>query len=198
MVKRTDYSGTKPHIDGIDFKIYKDDATAFLDYKAGNLDKCNIPSGQYKDTSAQYGIADDAGLTANPGKQTWNGPELGIYEIVINNQNDLFKNNQKLREAISLAINRQAISDAVFEGLRVPATSIIPEGTVGYEAERLPVLQVRSGSRQAGSRRCRLPGWQRSEDLHPVVQQQRVARSHHAARAGRPESHRHQHHARRL
>jgi oligopeptide transport system substrate-binding protein len=138
LVKRDDYSGTKPHIDGIDFKIYKDDATAFLDYKAGNLDKCNIPSGQYKDTNAQYGTADDAGLTANPGHQTWNGPELGIYEIVINNQNDLFKNNQKLREAISLAINRQAISDAVFEGLRKPATSIIPEGTVGYEANAFP------------------------------------------------------------
>jgi oligopeptide transport system substrate-binding protein len=131
VVKFPDYAGTKPHIDGIDFKIYADDATAFTDFQAGNLDVCHIPSGQYKNVLAQYGAADDGGLTANPGHQTLNGPELGIYEIVINEGNDLLK-NQKLREAISLAINRQAICDGVFEGLRKPATSIIPAGTVGY------------------------------------------------------------------
>jgi len=133
VVKFPDYAGTKPHIDGIDFKIYQDDAAAFLDYQAGNLDVCHIPSGQYKSVLAQYGPGDDGGLTSNPGHQTLNGPELGIYEIVINEGNDLFKTNQKLREALCLAINRQAICDAVFEGLRKPATSIIPAGTVGYE-----------------------------------------------------------------
>jgi oligopeptide transport system substrate-binding protein len=132
LVKYPDYVGTKPHIDGIEFKIYADDETAFTDFQAGNLDKCNIPSGQYKDVLAKYGAADDAGLTANPGHQTLNGPELGIYEIVINEGNELFK-NQKLREAISLAINRQAITEGVFQGARKPATSIIPEGTVGYQ-----------------------------------------------------------------
>jgi ABC-type transport system substrate-binding protein len=131
VVKFPDYTGTKPHVDGIDFKIYKDDATALLDYKAGNLDFCRLPTGQYKDAVLQYGKSED-GLTANPGHQVLDGQELGIYEIVINTQNSLFKNNIDLREALSLAVNRQAIVDTLFDGVRKPATSIIPEGTLGY------------------------------------------------------------------
>jgi ABC-type transport system substrate-binding protein len=133
VVKFPDYTGTKPNIDGIDFKIYKDDATAFIDYQAENLDWCHVPSGQYKNVAAQYGVADDGGLTINPGKQVQNGAELGIYEIVINTQHSLFKNNPSLRQALCLAVNRQAIIDALFEGIRKPATSIIPAGTPGYQ-----------------------------------------------------------------
>ena len=133
LVKFPDYAGTKPNIDGINFKIYSDIQTAFVDFKAGNLDWTAIPPGQYKATVAQYGLSDD-GLTANPGKQVQNGQELGIYEILMNNKDPLFKNIY-LREACSLAINRQAICDTVWEGVRKPASSIIPAGTVGYEAD---------------------------------------------------------------
>ena len=47
----TTTTGTKPNIDGIDFKIFKDDETAFLEFKAGNLDLTQIPSGQIKATA---------------------------------------------------------------------------------------------------------------------------------------------------
>jgi len=130
------YYGTKPHIDGVDFKIFKDPETAFLEFKAGNLDWTQIPSGQVKATEAQYGISDD-GLTGNPGKQTLLGPELSIYYLVLNTQDSLMK-NPDLRKAISLAINRQAIADTVYEGVRSPADSIIPPGIVGYEAGAFP------------------------------------------------------------
>ena len=132
VVKFPDYAGTKPHVDGIDFKIYKDDPTAFIDFKAGNLDYCRLPTGQFKDAVAQYGKSED-GYTANPGHQVTDGPTLGIYEIVINTQNSLFKDKPDLRQALSLAINRQAIVDTLYDGTRKVATSIIPAGTVGYE-----------------------------------------------------------------
>jgi oligopeptide transport system substrate-binding protein len=132
VVKRADYSGTKPHVDGIDFKIYKDDPTAYLDFKAGNLDSTRLPTGQFKDAVAQYGKSED-GITGNPGHQVLDGPELGIYEIVINTQNSLFKDNPDLRQALCLAVNRQAIVDTLYEGTRKPATSIVPAGVVGYE-----------------------------------------------------------------
>ena len=60
-----DYYGTKPNIDGIDFKIFKDPETAFLEFKAGNLDWTQIPSGQIKATQAEYGTSDN-GYTAQP------------------------------------------------------------------------------------------------------------------------------------
>jgi peptide/nickel transport system substrate-binding protein/oligopeptide transport system substrate-binding protein len=50
----------------------------------------------------------------------------------LNNQDDLFK-NADLRRAVSLAINRQTICDVVWDGLRKPASSIIPSGLPGYE-----------------------------------------------------------------
>jgi ABC-type oligopeptide transport system substrate-binding subunit len=37
-----------------------------------------------------------------------------------------------VREALSLAINRQAIIDTLFEGVRIPADGMIPPGTTGY------------------------------------------------------------------
>ena len=132
VVKRADYAGTMPHIDGIDFKIYKDDPTAYLDFQAGNLDYVRLPTGQFNDAAARYGKSDD-GFTVNPGKQVLWGPTLGIYEIVINTQNPLFKDNPDLRQALCLAVNRQAIIDTLFDGTRQPATSIVPAGTTGYE-----------------------------------------------------------------
>jgi oligopeptide transport system substrate-binding protein len=41
--------------------------------------------------------------------------------------------NVHLRRAVSLAINRQAICDTVYEGIRSPADGIIPPGLPGYE-----------------------------------------------------------------
>ncbi len=131
-----DYYGTKPNIDGVDFKIFKDPETAFLEFKAGNLDWTQIPSGQVKATEAQYGTSTD-GYTGNPGKQVMLGSELSIYYLVCNTQDDIMK-NPDLRKAISLAINRQAIADTVYEGIRAPASSIIPPGIVGYEDGAFP------------------------------------------------------------
>ena len=52
--------------------------------------------------------------------------------IVLNNK-DKSLSNPGVRKAITLAINRQAICDSIFEGTRKPATNIVPPGVVGYE-----------------------------------------------------------------
>ncbi len=133
-----DYYGTKGKIDGIAFKIFKDPETAFLEFKAGNLDFTSIPSGQIKATEAEYGTAEN-GYTGNPGKQVLLGAEFAIYYLDLNVASDeLLKSNADLRQAISLGINRQAICDTVMEGTRVPSDSIIPPGIVGYEAGAWP------------------------------------------------------------
>ena len=126
LVRYEKYAGIKPHIDGINFVEYSDVNTAFLDWQAGNLDWTQLPTGQYKATLAKYGHADD-GLTGNPGKQV----ELGVVELLFNNQEDLFK-NADLRRACSLAINRQVMCDTAWEGIRKPASDIIPPTVPGY------------------------------------------------------------------
>lgn len=136
VVRFEEYTGTKPNIDGINFVEYSDVDTAFLDFQAGNLDWTQIPTGQYKATVEKYGRADD-GLTANPGKQVQDGTELGLVELIFNNQDELLK-NADLRRACSLAINRQAICDAVWEGVRVPASDIIPSTLPGHAENTWP------------------------------------------------------------
>ncbi len=131
MVKFDQYGGAdKPYIDGIDMTIYQDEETAFLEFRAGNLDYADIPSGQMVASQKEFGVSDD-GITVTPGKQVLNGPETATYYMVLNNKDEFLK-NADLRRALSLAINRQAIADTVYEGVRQPATGIAPEGVAGY------------------------------------------------------------------
>jgi oligopeptide transport system substrate-binding protein len=137
VVKFEDYTtADKPKLDGIDFKIYSDLNTAWTDFQAGALDWTVIPPGNYKSAVATYGVSDD-GYTSNPGKQVQNGTELSIYELLFN-MTDPIMQNKDLRIAISLAINRQAICDTVYEGTRKPATSVIPPAIEGYEEGAFP------------------------------------------------------------
>lgn len=153
-----DYYGKKPNIDGVDFKIFKDPETAFLEFKAGNLDWTQIPSGQVKATQTEFGTSDD-GYTGNPGKQVLLGSELSIYYLVANTQDELIK-NLDLRKAISLAINRQAIADTVYEGVRAPATSIIPPGIVGYADGAFPYSHYDVEAAKAALTKAGYPGGQ--------------------------------------
>lgn len=131
VVANDQYYGTKPYLDGVDFKIFKDPETAYTEFTAGNLDFTQIGEGKIKDAIAQYGEAKD-GYTVNKGAQVLLGAENSTYYMILNNNDKLLK-NKDLRRAISLAVNRQAICDTIFEGTREPADNILPPGIAGYE-----------------------------------------------------------------
>ena len=131
VVRNDAYAGVKPNIDGIDFRIFQDPNTAYTEFEAGTLDFTQIGEGKIKDAIAKYGEAAD-GYTANPGKQALLGSENSIYYLDVNNKDFPALKEYKFRKAISLAINRQAICDVVFQGTRVPADNIVPPGIAGY------------------------------------------------------------------
>jgi peptide/nickel transport system substrate-binding protein/oligopeptide transport system substrate-binding protein len=124
VVRNDSYYGTKPLLDGVNFKTYKDPDTA-------NLDFAQISLGKIKDAQSKYGTSAD-GYTSNPGSQVLLGAENSTYYLVVNNK-DKGLTNLEFRKAISLGINRQAICDALFEGTRAPADNIVPPGIAGYE-----------------------------------------------------------------
>lgn len=134
--KFVDYYGEEPNIDGIEYKILADQDAAFLEFEAGNLDFVPIPSGQIQTTVDTYGESPD-GYTVNPGEQVSLGGEQAIYYLLINNDDPAFE-KAEVRQALSLAIDRQEICDKVFEGTRVPATGIVPPGIVGQKADAFP------------------------------------------------------------
>lgn len=122
--KFEDYYGEAPKIDGVYFSIQADPDTAYRELQAGSIDFAMIPTGQIQEAVDQYGLSDD-GFTVTPGKQVLTGTELSTYYLVVN-LNDPALSDVNVRRAISLAIDRQAIVDTLYEGYREPATSIMP------------------------------------------------------------------------
>ena len=124
LVRNDDYYGEKAKVDGIYFSIQKDPETAFREFEAGNIDFVDIPTGRMGEIQGKYGVSED-GYTVTPGKQALTGPEAGVYYLLLN-QNDETLKDPVVRQAISLAINRQNIIDTLFEGTRVAADCIFP------------------------------------------------------------------------
>lgn len=120
LVRFDDYSyGEKAKLDGIHFNIQKDVQTAYTEFQAGNLDVAQVPTTQLKDAISQYGESED-GYTPPRAREVLTGDELSIYYLMLNVNDEQLK-DKDLRHALSLAINRQAICDTVFEGTREPA-----------------------------------------------------------------------------
>ncbi|MBF4509453.1 MAG: ABC transporter substrate-binding protein [Aeromicrobium sp.] len=131
-----DYYGDAPYIDGVDYVILADQDTAFLEFQAGNLDFVPIPTGQIQAAVEQYGESPD-GYTVNPGQQVSLGGEQAIYYLLVNNEQEPL-DDPLVRQAMSMAIDRQDICDKVFEGTREPATGIVPPGIVGHRPDAFP------------------------------------------------------------
>ncbi len=130
IVRNDDYYGEKANVDGVDFMIFKDQETAYREFQAGTIDFTQIPDGQIETAKAQYGVSED-GYTVQPGKGVLLGPETAIYFFSLDTRKAPL-DNENLRKAITLAINRDAINATVYEGTRVPATGMVPPGLPGY------------------------------------------------------------------
>jgi oligopeptide transport system substrate-binding protein len=89
-------------------------------FRAGEIDI------QYDFASEQIGW-----LKENLPDATRIAPYLGIYYYVINIRNAPF-DNQALRQALAMAIDREAIADKVLRTGELPAYSFVPPGTGNY------------------------------------------------------------------
>ena len=125
VVKNPDYSGAYPaKLDKIDFKIYQDTDAAYNELLAGQLDVLNaIP------VSA---LIDDKYKT-DLGERT-SQRETGVIQYVgINPKADPSLANPEIRRAISMAIDREAINKAIFNGTRVSAAGWVSPVVDGFQ-----------------------------------------------------------------
>lgn len=124
-IKRYDnYYGDKATLDAVNFSIQKDPQTAYREFEAGNIDFTAALSGRTKEAVSKFGKSED-GYTATPGKQTILGATAAVYYLIFNMEHPVTK-NPDVRHAISLAINRKAIIDSLFEGNRQAADCVFP------------------------------------------------------------------------
>lgn len=160
---------------GVRFNIYKDSNTAYKELDAGSLDCSLVPITATKQAKDSYGESED-GYTATPDHQFLGGAML-YTQFLAFNVNDPVMSDVRVRQALSLAINRQAICDAIYEGSAQPADDILPSSMEGYREGAWAYAaydprQGRPAARRGGL--CR----RRQRQAQPLVQVHDQRRQH--------------------
>jgi len=121
MVPNPKYVGSrqKPVLDEVVFVILADFDTAYLEWQAGNLDWTRIPPPKLAEAEAQ-----NAGMFIKKA--------MAGLNYLAPNANKPPTDNKLFRQAVSLAVDRDAINRSIFNGLQAPADSIIPPIMPGY------------------------------------------------------------------
>ena len=124
VVAYPDYWGTDPaQLDGIEFRIYADVNTAITDLEGGNLDIVDsVLSERFAEVQ---GIVPNSETSGNTGIAY-----IGIPEYVEGLGGETGKN---LRAALSMAVDRSLITEAIFEGLKQPAYNLLAPGLPAYQ-----------------------------------------------------------------
>lgn len=121
------YGDTKAKLDMIKFKVEVDPAGAFTDFQSGGVMSASIPPGKYATAQKSYPNTVKEGV-------------LGVYYFdfgFVNNPqlSDETRDNTLIRQAISLAIDREQINAKVYEGTRQMPTGIVMPGIPGFKAD---------------------------------------------------------------
>ena len=126
LVKNPDYKGNDvPKNDGVTFKVYTDDKAAYADIQAGNLDVMeSVPASATKT------------FQKDPKVQAYNKAGSVSQTFTIPSNLEHFQTNteegQLRRQAISMAINREQLTDKVLGGIATPATEFTSPLTPSY------------------------------------------------------------------
>ncbi len=132
LVPNPEWDGTKydedlglpaqPYVERITFVVSQDQDTAWNAFLAGEGEVGQLTSGRIQEAVDNYAT-------------TLNDPVLGVYYFQINQEDPRIggPDNKLLRQAISQAIDRDEINEAVYEGTRTTATGITPPGIPGFQ-----------------------------------------------------------------
>ena len=131
LAPNPNYYGQKPQLTILSYLFYKSSKSQYEVYQAGQLDETLIPSADY-----------DQAKTSKEFSKT---PQLAIDYFAMNYLAKPF-DNIKIRQAFSLAINKDLLLQAIFKGRYIPTCHIVPQGMPGYN----PNLQCPGGVTTAG------------------------------------------------
>jgi peptide/nickel transport system substrate-binding protein len=151
LVRNSDYKGSKAHLDRLTFKIYDKIETAYNDLLAGNIDIMprRMPPAKVPEARAKFG------------NRLLDKPSPSFTTVAIPTYLDTFK-DKRIRQAMSMAIDRKAIVDAVYQGRYTPAKSFSPPDFPGgrdntckyceFKPDRAKQLLAEAGGWPAGKK----------------------------------------------
>lgn len=116
----------RPHIDRYVYRIIPDMSVQFLELRQGTLGMMTPTPDQYNGYPEFFVDYDK-----------YHYPDFRYDYVAFNLENPLFR-DKRVRQAISLAVNRKAIIDGVYQGLAVPATGPFPPTSWAYNKDVLP------------------------------------------------------------
>ena len=94
-------------------------------------------------------------------------PSLNVYYYGFNLTRPPFKDNPKLRQALSLALDREAVVEKVTRRGELPAYSFVPDGIAGYVPHKLPYSHIPLKERiQEAKRLYSEAGYDRENPAH--------------------------------
>lgn len=125
-------------LDSVYFHPTVDKSSELKRFRAGELDVTeDVPSSQIK------------WVKKNLPDNFRNTPYIGTYYLAMNLEKEPFKDNPKLRKALSLAIDRKIITDKVTKAGELPGLSWVPPGMTGYTSQAIPELALKKSERIA-------------------------------------------------
>lgn len=127
LVANPDYWRGKPAVDSVIMRVIPEKSVALVEYLAGNLDFVVVPP------------PDLTRLKADPAtaSQIQDQAILSTFWLPLNlNQKPL--DNLKVRQALTFAVDRQAIVDSVLQGQGVVAHGPLPPGLSAYDPSYNP------------------------------------------------------------
>lgn len=112
-------------LDGVKYFSIPDENAELTRYRAGDLHVTEVvPRGQFE------------WIKQNLGAELHVGPQLNTYYYGFNLRRAPFKDNPGLRRALSMAIDREKLAQAVLKVGEVPAYGWIPPGVYEYSSQK--------------------------------------------------------------
>lgn len=127
-------------IDRVEAYVINDENQGLTRYEAGELDKTDIPAGQYPRLEQQ-----------SP-EEAHAVPALCNYYYVFNNDVEPF-DDVRVRKALSYAIDRDIIVENVTQGGQFPAYTFTPELTAGFTPPTVDFSTMTQEERDAEAKR---------------------------------------------
>ena len=126
-------------IDEVTALVIADESVALTRYLAGELDQTQVPAGQFPRLSAEY--PDEA--VSVPSACSY------YYTINMTDSTNPALLDKNVRQALSLAIDRDVIVESVLAGGQKPAYTFTHWATAGFETPEVPAASMSQEERNA-------------------------------------------------